>query len=153
MRAGSETGVSSTMLTGMIFVLACSGSKVDAPRCIAQDMYTGAIFKKGRHIAEHHGIPFMILSAKYGLIEPTREIDNYNERFKGRGDRPVPPAPLHGYFVGGQDYFSRYPSPRFKGLVPATTIGYMLQNLQYLIDNPDVARQMFERKQRAYEAA
>jgi hypothetical protein len=141
------------MLTNLIFVLACSGRKRNVDRCDAKFMYTGAIFLKGQAIAEAHGIPYKILSAKYGLIDPTHQIDTYNERFKGKGDRPIPREPLHGFYVGGQDYFSRYPEPRFKGLVPQTTIGYMLQNLQYLIDNPDVARQMFERKQRAYEAA
>lgn len=141
------------MLSGMIFVLACSGSKRAVERCQAQDMYTGSIFLKGRAIAEAHGVPFKILSAKYGLIEPTDEIDIYNERFKGQGDRPIPPEPLHGFFVGGKDYFARYPSPRFKGLVPSTTIGFMLQNLQYLIDNPDVTKAMLERKQQAYNAS
>lgn len=142
-----------TDFPNMIFVLACSGSKADVEQAPAGDLYTGAIFKKGKDVAQQHGVPFVILSAKYGLVRPTTVIETYNERFKGKGNRPCPPAPWHGFYVGGQDYFSRYPKPRFEGLVPPESIGYMLQKLTYLQEHPEVVRAKLERKQREWHAS
>lgn len=44
----------------------------------AKDAYTRAEFVKWRKYAEQSGVPWFILSTKYGLLEPNREIERYN---------------------------------------------------------------------------
>lgn len=46
--------------------------------CEAQDLYTGSIFKARRAYAEASGEPWMILSAKYGMIRPRTWVDPYD---------------------------------------------------------------------------
>jgi hypothetical protein len=56
----------------------------------AKDAYTGAPFKVNREYAEATGKKWMILSAKYGFIEPDFCIpETYNVTFKKRATRPI----------------------------------------------------------------
>lgn len=125
----------------MVLVLACSKSKTEAPRSRAGDLYRGQIFLKGKSIAEAAGLPFWILSAKYGFIHPEQEIDNYNEKFKKPFRGPFPPAPWHGFYLGGALYFKNMPKA-FKPLVPSQQMGYMLQGLTQLQRDPQAVKQM-----------
>lgn len=56
--------------------VACAKTKRTHP-CEAQDMYQGALFRQSRRYMERLGIPWFILSAKYGLIEPGHIIAPY----------------------------------------------------------------------------
>lgn len=44
----------------------------------AQDLYTSALFRKGRAYAEQTGAPWFILSAKHGLVRPTAVLEPYD---------------------------------------------------------------------------
>lgn len=125
----------------MVLVLACSKLKVEAPRCKAGDLYLGSIYRKGKDIAERAGLPFWILSAKYGFISPDQEVDNYDQKFKKPFRGPFPPAPWHGFYLGGQLYFKHMPRS-FQPLVPSMQMGYMLQALTKLQGEPDTVKAM-----------
>jgi hypothetical protein len=43
----------------------------------AKDLYTSALFTKERAYAERTGVPWYILSAKYGLVRPDESIEPY----------------------------------------------------------------------------
>ena len=74
-------------MIGELVVLACSKSKIwdngslpgHAP-VAAKDAYTGHVFRYGRQYAERNGFPFLILSAKYGLLAPDQKITAYNTK-------------------------------------------------------------------------
>jgi cytoplasmic iron level regulating protein YaaA (DUF328/UPF0246 family) len=55
----------------------------------AQEAYIGAPFKVNREYAEKIGDRWIILSAKYGLIEPTTLIEQYEVTFKRKTTNPV----------------------------------------------------------------
>lgn len=61
-----------------IVLVACCGQKLDrvAP---ARDIYTSDLFKKARAWAETFGACWYVLSAKYGVLPPAREIEPYDE--------------------------------------------------------------------------
>lgn len=62
-----------------LVVIACGGKKSDAPGKIpAEERYTGNYFTACRLAAEVMDGPTMVLSAKYGLIPLTEEIENYD---------------------------------------------------------------------------
>jgi hypothetical protein len=44
----------------------------------ARDAYTGSAFRRWRAYAEDTGLPWFILSTKYGLTPPDLPITNYN---------------------------------------------------------------------------
>lgn len=48
----------------------------------ARDLYTSPLFRGRRYRAEFTGKPWYILSAKYGLIEPDKEIECYDDELK-----------------------------------------------------------------------
>jgi hypothetical protein len=57
--------------------------------------YTGAPFKVNREYAEHFGDRWVILSAKYGFLNPEDTIEGtYNVTFKRRAPAPILPAVL-----------------------------------------------------------
>ena len=62
-----------------IAIIACSNKKRDVT-CHARDMYQGQLFKFSVEYAESWGMPWYIISAKYGIIHPDKMIDPYNER-------------------------------------------------------------------------
>lgn len=52
--------------------------KLKAPSaCAAKDLYTGPLFRTARTYAEKNCDGWLILSAKYGLLEPDRIIEPY----------------------------------------------------------------------------
>lgn len=52
----------------------------------AKDMYQGTLFQKIQEYAEAMGFPYLIISAKYGLVTPDQEICGYNQVLKSRND-------------------------------------------------------------------
>jgi hypothetical protein len=75
-------------LYGYLVVVSCGNDKVwdrkpDPGPTAARDAYTSSIFKKSRRYAEHFAPnAWMILSAKYGFVEPDFIIpENYNRMF------------------------------------------------------------------------
>jgi len=73
----------------------CGKSKIwakhpDAGPTAAKDAYTGSYFRANRRYAEAQGCDWMILSGKYGLIEPDFIIPGpYNVTFKDLSTHPV----------------------------------------------------------------
>jgi cytoplasmic iron level regulating protein YaaA (DUF328/UPF0246 family) len=55
----------------------------------AREAYTGAPFKVNREYAERVGDRWVILSAKYGFVEPTTLITQYEVTFKKKSTNPV----------------------------------------------------------------
>ncbi|MGW5773124.1 DUF6884 domain-containing protein [Streptomyces longwoodensis] len=69
-----------------LVVIACGGKKSDRPGKIpADERYTGNYFTACLQAAEVMDGPTMILSAKYGLVSPTEEIENYDVKWGGPG--------------------------------------------------------------------
>lgn len=59
-----------------ILLVSCVKSKRSAAAA-AKDLYTSALFTKERSYAERSGLPWYILSAKYGLVGPEEWIEPY----------------------------------------------------------------------------
>ncbi len=84
----------------------------------AKDAYRGGPFTLNRKYAEKFGDKWLVLSAKYGFIEPTFAIPaNYNVTFKGTGIGSIPMSTLRQQLyeqrldkfstvigLGGKDY-------------------------------------------------
>lgn len=60
-------------------VVTCSASKLSGIHK-AKDLYIGNLFKIGRKRAEESGLPWFILSAEHGLIDPETEIASYDSK-------------------------------------------------------------------------
>jgi hypothetical protein len=90
----------------------------------AKNAYTGAPFKVNKAFAEKFSSKppdkWVILSAKYGFIEPEFEIENYNVTFKKPLTKPITFSELRQQFsekalgdydlviaLGGEDYTSK----------------------------------------------
>jgi len=58
-------------------LVACCATKADAP-CAAKDLYVSPLFRMSREWIERQSIPWFILSAKYGLLDPSRIVEPYN---------------------------------------------------------------------------
>lgn len=130
-----------TVPANMILILACSKKKVDLPQCRAGDLYLGSIYTKGKAIAEQAGLQTWILSAKYGFLHPDTIVDNYDQKFTKPYNGIMPPAPYHGFYLGGQLYFKNMPRS-FQPLVPSMQMGYMLQALTKLQHDPSEVQRM-----------
>jgi hypothetical protein len=76
---------------------------------LARDAYTGAPFKVNLAYAERHSDHWVILSALYGLIEPSFPIPGpYNVTFKVPATNPIGVATLREQIrQQGLDQFSR----------------------------------------------
>lgn len=78
-----------------LVIIPCGKAKVwdndpYAGTVAAKDAYTGGPFKVNRGYAEATGSRWIILSAKYGFIEPDFPIpESYNVTFKKRSTRPI----------------------------------------------------------------
>lgn len=87
-------------MNDILVIIPCGKGKVwdrkpDAGGVRAHDAYTGAPFKVNREYAETFGSLWIILSAKYGFINPDFLIpEPYNVTFKKRSSGPVPIAKL-----------------------------------------------------------
>ncbi len=62
-------------------LISCSKSK-GGHRDIARDMYVSPLYRKSVQLAELWGVPFYILSAKYGLLHPDELIEPYEQTLK-----------------------------------------------------------------------
>lgn len=122
-------------------ILACSGKKADVESCPAKNLYRGEIFLKGQRLANVYEIPYWILSAKYGIIDPDDVIENYDQKLTKPYTGPFPPAPYYGFYVGGQSYFKNFPG-QWLPLVPPAPIGKMLQSLKHLTHDAEEAKQI-----------
>jgi len=71
-----------------ICLVACAKTKQREPNR-AEDLYISPLFRKCREFATHRFCAWYILSAKHGLLEPTREVDPYEQTMKEvpRADR------------------------------------------------------------------
>ena len=61
-----------------IYLVSCV-SKKQMESCKARDMYQSDWFKKARAFVEPTGMPWYILSAKYGLVSPDDTIAPYEQ--------------------------------------------------------------------------
>src|SRR5262245_56409920 len=68
-------------------LIACSKTKVASYRESARNMYTSPLYKKSVLVAETWGVPFSILSAKYGLLDPSTVIETYDLTLKGKNSQ------------------------------------------------------------------
>ena len=66
-------------------VIGCGSRKASTAQ-LAADLYTGTLFRLARAAAEADGRPWMILSARHGLIAPTQILEPYNETLTSRAD-------------------------------------------------------------------
>ncbi|MFB3915761.1 MAG: DUF6884 domain-containing protein [Terriglobales bacterium] len=75
------------MINGLLVIVSCGSQKIwnRYPTCgptAARDAYTSSVFKTSRRYAEMFAKRWLILSAKYGFIEPSFVIpENYNRSF------------------------------------------------------------------------
>ena len=60
-----------------LILIGCGKAK-GSETCPALDLYTGPIFRARRAYAEASGEPWMILSAKYGMIRPRTWVAPYD---------------------------------------------------------------------------
>ena len=74
-------------IPGFLVVVSCGKEKIwkrhpNAGPMAARNAYTSPVFKRSRRYAEHFAEAWLILSAKYGLIEPEFCIpEDYNRSF------------------------------------------------------------------------
>ena len=61
-----------------IGLVSCVSSKLDQP-AIAKEIYVSSLFKKSRAYIEKRCDKWFVLSAKYGLIVPSEQIEPYEE--------------------------------------------------------------------------
>ncbi len=70
-----------------ILLIGCVKGKLEwASRVAAKDLYVSALWRCRRKYAEQSGIPWFILSAKYGLVNPETRIAWYDLSL---GDQPA----------------------------------------------------------------
>jgi hypothetical protein len=83
------------MIKDLLVIIPCGAGKIwdkspAHPSCPAKDVYTGSPFKVNKQYAEMFAEKWVILSAKYGYIEPTFVISgNYDVTFKDLKTNPV----------------------------------------------------------------
>jgi len=147
-------------MAGVLIVVPCGKSKIwdrepaHGP-ATARDAYTGTLFRLNRAYAEKYGDRWLVLSAKYGFIEPDSVIPGpYDVSFKKKQSDPIGVESLHVQVaqldlheistvvgLGGAEYRAKvrlvfgnqvasleYP---FEGL----KLGYMLQATKQAIDS------------------
>lgn len=82
-------------MSGMLVIVPCGQRKIwdkkpEAGPTRAKDAYIGSPFVVNRRFAEHFAEQWIILSAKYGFIEPEFVIpEPYNVTFKRKSTNPV----------------------------------------------------------------
>lgn len=65
-----------------LVIVGCGKTKRNC-ECPAKDLYTGQLFRLARSYAELHGDAWLIASANYGLLEPSRVIPPYERTLEG----------------------------------------------------------------------
>lgn len=74
--------------TGPVVVIPCGGAKLATP-APAGEMYTGSYHRACRRAADRLGGRLLILSARYGLVDPSTTIEPYELRMGDRGSVDV----------------------------------------------------------------
>jgi hypothetical protein len=91
-----------SVVTKTVFVVACSKSKIwdtdplAPPFVPARYAYRGERFLEWRNRLEASGAMWLILSARYGFIEPDQPISNYDVTFSDAGTGPLSSESLRG---------------------------------------------------------
>ena len=131
--------------------IACTKSKEDH-KCKAKDIYTGALFTKSYELAQRLDNPrIFILSAKYHLLDPEKEIDPYNaylgdfnsderhawadEVYKEMQDAHIDFNAKTYFFCGEHyiEYLRDYFPNRVEMFSDQGGLGYILEHLDELI--------------------
>lgn len=78
----------------VLAIVQCGQRKIwdknpDAGPTAAKDAYVSPYFKKNRAYAERFADQWVILSAKYGFVQPDTEIQNYNVTFLNSASNPI----------------------------------------------------------------
>jgi hypothetical protein len=79
----------------LLVIVPCGSAKIwkkhpDRGPTPARDAYVGSPFKVNREFAERHADRWVILSAKYGFIDPDFTIpESYEVTFKRRATNPI----------------------------------------------------------------
>ena len=60
-----------------ILLIGCGKEKAISPQA-AEDLYTGGLFRARRAYAEATGLPWRVLSARYGVVRPDVVLHPYN---------------------------------------------------------------------------
>jgi hypothetical protein len=63
--------------TSTIVLVGCSGSKTTEP-APAAELFTGTAFRKAKELARAAGVPWYVISAKFGLLHPDEFIAPYD---------------------------------------------------------------------------
>lgn len=79
---------------GRIILIGCGKQKLEGEHP-AKDLYTGSLFRSRRTYAENQGDLWFIISAKHGLLEPSRTIKSYDVSIDG-----FHPLDRAAWFVG-----------------------------------------------------
>ena len=77
-----------------LVVVQCGGRKIwknnpDIGKVKAEDAYTSPYFQKNRKYAKRFGDRWVVLSAKYGFLDPDELIEDYNVTFKSKKSGPI----------------------------------------------------------------
>lgn len=117
---------------GKVLLVSCSSRKRRVPGEVpAKDLYLGTLLRLALRLARRYEMRAYILSAKYGVVEPTRLLRYYDQKLREPYDGPWPEGA--GYYVGSQLYFGKAPA-RFRRLLPlGLPIGKQLAYLKKLI--------------------
>lgn len=104
-------------------IVQCGGQKIwkkypNIGHVKAKEAYTSPYFKKNRDYAKRYGDNWVILSAKYGFLNPDEKIEDYNVTFKMKKSSPISYKELRNQVeskgldkystilvLGGKDYF------------------------------------------------
>jgi hypothetical protein len=65
-------------LSGALVLVSCVKQKRSTP-APAKDLYTSTFFRLARRLVERHNADWLILSAKFGLLDPSREVEPYEQ--------------------------------------------------------------------------
>lgn len=67
-----------------VYIVGCGASKLghEAP---ARELYTGSLFVAARRHVEALGALWLVLSAKYGIVEPDQVLAPYEQKLARRG--------------------------------------------------------------------
>ena len=99
-------------MNGILVIVPCGQKKIwdrtpGVGATAAKDAYIGPPFGINKTYAERFGEAWVILSAKYGFIEPDFEIAGpYDITFKKRRSGPIGTARLHGQIE--EQHLGRY---------------------------------------------
>lgn len=64
-------------MTDIVAIIGC-GARKAVSRCPARELYTGPLFRAARDHVEGRGVPYVILSARWGLVAPWESLEPYD---------------------------------------------------------------------------